>query len=67
MPQTRKNHSPSLKAKVAVEAIKSQKTLGNHLKSGQRLSAENRPTEVTQNKSSYSWSQSNVQTFFAAW
>ena len=26
MPQTRKNHSPSLKAKVAVEAIKSQKT-----------------------------------------
>jgi transposase len=26
MPQTRKNHSPSLKAKVAVEAIKSHKT-----------------------------------------
>jgi transposase-like protein len=26
MSQTRKNHSPSLKAKVAVEAIKSQKT-----------------------------------------
>jgi transposase len=26
VPQTRKNHSPSLKAKVAVEAIKSQKT-----------------------------------------
>ena len=26
MPQTRQNHSPSLKAKVAVEAIKSQKT-----------------------------------------
>ena len=26
MPQTRKNHSPNLKAKVAVEAIKSQKT-----------------------------------------
>jgi putative transposase len=26
MPQSRKNHSPSLKAKVAVEAIKSQKT-----------------------------------------
>src|SRR3954465_10729136 len=26
MPQTRKNHSPGLKAKVAVEAIKSHKT-----------------------------------------
>jgi transposase len=26
MPQTRKNHPPSLKAKVAVEAIKGQKT-----------------------------------------
>ena len=26
MPQTRKNHPPSLKAKVAVEAIKSQRT-----------------------------------------
>src|SRR3954454_15568853 len=27
MPQTRKNHSPGLKAKVAVEAIKSHKTV----------------------------------------
>jgi putative transposase len=27
MPQTRKNHAPGLKAKVAVEAIKSQKTV----------------------------------------
>ncbi|HUA83519.1 MAG TPA: transposase, partial [Bryobacteraceae bacterium] len=26
MPQTRKNHPPSLKAKVAIEAIKGQKT-----------------------------------------
>ena len=26
MPRTRKNHPPSLKAKVAVEAIKAQKT-----------------------------------------
>ncbi len=26
MPKTRKSHPPSLKAKVAVEAIKSQKT-----------------------------------------
>src|SRR5215471_13204094 len=26
MPRTRKNHSPSLKAKVAIEAIKAQKT-----------------------------------------
>jgi transposase-like protein len=26
MPRTRKNHPPSLKAKIAVEAIKAQKT-----------------------------------------
>ena len=28
MPQTRKNHPPSLKAKVAIEAIKGHKTTG---------------------------------------
>ena len=28
MPSTRKNHPPSLKAKVAVEAIKEHKTAG---------------------------------------
>jgi hypothetical protein len=38
-------------------------TLGNHLKSGHTLSLQNRPTEVIQNKSSYSSLRSVLQTF----
>jgi hypothetical protein len=37
--------------------------LGNHLKPGHTLSLQNRPTEVIQNKSSYSSLQSVLQTF----
>jgi hypothetical protein len=38
--------------------------LGNHLKPGHTLSAQTRPTEVIQNKSSYSAPVSVVQMFF---
>ena len=38
-------------------------SLGNHLKSGHTLSLQNRPTEVIQNKSSYSSLRSVLQTF----
>jgi hypothetical protein len=34
MPRTRKNHLPSLKAKIAVEAIKAHKTAGQIRRSG---------------------------------
>ena len=39
-------------------------SLGNHLKPGHTLSLQNRPTEVIQNKSSYSSLRSVLQTFF---
>ena len=52
MPRTRKSHPPSLKAKVAVEAIKAHKTTAQiaqilwRLSDAGRLVEARRPTEI---------------------
>jgi len=49
----RRAHVAPAKAKSGKKAGSAKKALGGHLKTGHTWSLQNRPTERTQNKSSY--------------